>query len=145
MAFCDARNPSWWMRVFLKKGFSHCLILQPITHEFRVDGDSYLMENCFSIEYAGYAIVQQYYRWIEKPFDHLRAVDIASVWAKNGWRVVCITRNVDPQKGLNPLCNLVVSCVTLAKCLMGISCLAQTPHQLYRWMLRNGGTEITGG
>lgn len=132
------------MKAFLKPGFSHCMVLQPITHEFVVNGQRAWLENCFSIEYAGYAILQQYYRWIETPFDHLQASAVAKVWAQNGWRVVHIEREIDPDVGLNPICNPIVNCVTLAKCLMGVSCLAQTPHQLYRWMLRNGGTEIAG-
>lgn len=145
VAFCTAKKPSWWMRWFLKPGFSHVLVLQPIVHEFEIDGKPVYLENCFSVEYAGYAIVQQYYRWIKTPFEHLPAAAIAEVWARNGWRVVHIEREIDADKTLIPICNPIVNCVTLAKCLMGVSCLAQTPHQLYQWLLRNGGTETAGG
>ena len=133
------------MKWFLKPGFSHVMVLQPITHEFVVNGQRAWLENCFAVEYAGHAIVQQYYRWIETPFDHLPAATIASVWAKNGWRVVHMERELDENKRLAPLCNPLVTCVTLAKCLMGVSCWAQTPYQLYQWMLANGGNEISGG
>lgn len=133
------------MRKVLKKDFSHCMILQPLVHRYRVQGEELAVETCFSIEFAGFAIVQQSYQWIERPFDHLPAADIAAVWARNGWRVVKMERVIDEEKSLIPICNLFVTCVTLAKCLMGVSCLAQTPYQLYRWMKRNGGTEILGG
>lgn len=130
------------MRRFLRQNFSHCMVLQPIVHRFVVDGKELLVENCFSIEYTGYAILQQYYRWIDKPLDHLHTHDVARLWAQNGWRVVKIERKLDEDVSLIPICNLFMSCVTLSKCLMGVSCLAQTPYQLYRWMIRNGGIEL---
>lgn len=120
------------------------MVLQPITHEFMIDGKRCWLENCFSVEYAGYAIVQQYYRWIDTPFDHLEAAAVAKVWAQNGWKVVKINRTIDPEKSLIAICNPLVTCVTLAKSLMGVSCFAQTPYQLYCWMLRHGGKEILG-
>lgn len=142
VAFCEARRPSWWMRRFLKKDFSHCMILQPFIRLHRIEGRDVFVETCFSVEFTGYAIVQQSYYWIDDAMKSLPAADIACVWARNGWRVVKMDRVLDEEKTLNPVCNMFSTCVTLAKCLMGVSCMAQTPYQLYRWMKRNGGKEI---
>lgn len=144
VAFCEAQRPTWWMRRFLKREFSHCMILQPSVKEFRVRGQRVLVENSFALEYVGYAIVQQSYHWIEDPLASLSTEELAALWASRGWRVVKIERVLDEDKTLLPICNLFMTCVTLAKCLMGVSCFAQTPYQLYRWMIRNGGTEIGG-
>lgn len=133
VAFCPAKRPNWWMRTLLKKDFSHCMMLCQLGAGAGV------------LEFCGYAILQQYYHWIDKPEDPLDAEAVAMVWARNGWKVVKLVRRIDENKTINPLLNPFMTCVTLSKCLMGVSCAAQTPYQLYRWMLRNGGKEISGG
>lgn len=146
VAFCDAERPYWWMRYFLKPGFTHCMVLMPSVQQVEApDGTRFDVQRCVGIEFNGYAIIQHLYHWIKNPLEDLPAVDVARLWAKKGWRVVALAKRMNGEKALPWWGTPLLTCVSVAKGLMGVHAYAQTPHQLYRWMLRNGGLELTGG
>lgn len=39
--------------------------------------------------------------------------------------------------------NVLPTCVNVVKMFLGISCMAQTPYQLYRYLIKRGATENT--
>lgn len=130
--FCDAEELPFWCRLFVREGFGHCYVMcqsGPV---------------CVAVEQVNYAILQHCYWNMLEPGQPMNADLIARVWADMG---VCVVRfSTRFSKGTRAwgACNALPTCVNLCKKLLGISCRAQTPFGLYRWLLANDGELVKG-
>lgn len=135
VVFCDADAPPWWMRPFIAPGFEHCFTLAQVGPVACV------------VEQVNYAILQHtYWQTLELPegapvaiYGCLDVEDVAAKWAREGYTVVRFRTSFSLANRVWGACNLLPSCVSLCKNLLGVKSWAQTPPQLYRWLLANGG------
>lgn len=135
VVFCDADVVPWWMKPFVTPGFEHCFTLAQVGPVACV------------VEQVNYAILQHtYWQTLELPegapvaiYGCLDVEDLALKWAGEGYVVVRIRTCFSYSHRVWRACNLLPTCVSLCKNLLGVKCAAQTPLQLYRWLLANGG------
>lgn len=120
--FKPVANPPWWMK-FLRNGMYHCSCIQSC-----VIGETryyVLVENCFN-----YMSINACFLTLEQLLD---AVDSENM------TIIRYEYEVDPLQRMpyyEP-----ISCVTVIKRLIGMSdWKVQTPYQLYKKLIRNGGT-----
>jgi len=123
-AYVFFHNPdytSWWMR-FLRDGMRHCSCVKSCT----IGNQEYfiLFENLFN-----YISIGAYFLTIDELIDTLNT---------DGITIVEYDHTIDPtqrQPYYEP-----ISCVTTIKRILGIAdWKVQTPYQLYKKLLKNGG------
>lgn len=151
VAFSDARELVWWMRLFVRdKNFGHCALIAPMNFVVGViePTQHQVKYHCYyhAVKPAGFLkdkddvkTLEQANAFIVTPMDPL---DVAKVWVGLGWRVVRYKAVVDTGQKIYHPSNMVPSCVSLVKAMMGVTSWVITPKQLYNWLLKRGGEEI---
>lgn len=138
MVFCDAERVPWWMKPFVRPGFEHCFALAQVGPVVCV------------VEQVNYAILQHtYWQTLQLPegaevalYGCLDVEELAAKWAAEGYMVVRFRSRFSSTHRVWTPCNLLPSCVSLCKNLLGVKAWAQTPLQLYRWLLAQGGEQV---
>ncbi len=86
---------------------------------------------------------------IDKYFDELvpggyvSVEDVAVSFAEKGMLVVKFEVTAGSKKSIMHISNLIPTCVTVVKTVIGRPSWEITPYQLYKGLLRDGGIEIT--
>lgn len=151
MAFSDAQYLAWWMKPFARaKGFGHCVLLSQMGFVVGLiePTPSHVRHHCyyhavkprdFLRDPRDAKTLEDANAFIVTPMD---AAELAQVWRGLGWRVVRYKATVDSKRKIYHPSNMVPSCVSLVKAMMGVTAWVFTPKQLYNWLLRHGGEEI---
>lgn len=112
IVFTDGKNK---FLKFLKKGFKHVFIC--------VNDDTKIMylEDTFEGVFLG--------KWEKKDFNILTK--------QENWCVIVLKKEEESKKRMG-IWHWAPTCVNFVKNIAGIRCRAQTPYQLYKYLLRKG-------
>lgn len=127
VVFCEAEELPFFARIFTKPPLSHCFIL---------------VQNgpvCTVVEQSNYAIMQHAYWNKASAKDGLDVEYLARVWLRLGFTIVKFEVDGYRKSLLWHPCNILPTCVSLCKNLMGVKTFVQTPHGFYSWLVKNGG------
>jgi len=135
VVFCDSDAVPWWMVPFVRPGFEHCFTLAQVGPVVCV------------VEQVNYAILQHtYWQTLQLPegsdvvlYANLDVEELAAKWACEGFTVVRFRTRFSRRHRVWMACNLLPTCVSLCKNVLGVKSAAQTPLQLYRWLIAQGG------
>jgi hypothetical protein len=130
-AFCEQEeNPYPVVGRFLKPGFGHVVVftksglfatsIEPSRTAIRVN-------TFFNTENANFPV---------------NIDEIVELFKKNGFKVVRHRYCIDDESSILCLSNVWPSCVNLCKSITGYRSRAQTPYQLYKSLLRDGGSQL---
>lgn len=132
IAFAGGDYGNHWVHKFLHDEFYHCCVMAQtgryctyVNPEFcRVDFgaiyyDDYGQEPTMPIEYAILG------------------------WAQKGFKIVRYQHTIDKKHSIRHIGNWFPTCVTLIKIIIGLKSWSQTPYQLYKDLIKQGGEDIT--
>lgn len=132
VVFCDSEHLVFWQRIFAKDDFRHCFVMNQ------------MLGLCQVTEQTNYAILQHTYWNSLDEGEPLDAELLARAWAATGLCVLRVRTRFNHKNRVWGACNALPTCVNLCKNLMGINCWAQTPYQLYRWLLKENAEIVEG-
>lgn len=136
--FYESERLPRWLRPFLDPKYQHCCLAAQVGPVICV------------VDQCNNAIMQHaFWNWVQDDegivpgiFAPIDVENWAETKACEGYEVIRYRGFFDAGNRVWHPCNALPTCVNLCKNLLGVTCWAQTPKQLYHWLLKNGGTLV---